>query len=85
MPVQNVSPERKATRMKAHVSAAALAEVAGWHKSRRSGAAGHCVEVADFDGGKVVRNSNDPDAGGLRFTGDEWTAFVEGAKAGEFG
>lgn len=70
--------------MDAHVSAADLAGVTGWRKSGRSGAAGHCVEAAPHAGGVVVRNSNSPQAGGLLFTREEWSAFVGGAKDGDF-
>ena len=43
-----------------------------------------CVEVA-VDGDEVwVRDSKDPDGPVLQFTADEWTAFVDGARAGEF-
>jgi len=60
-----------------------------WQKSSKSGAAGHCVEVAlnsgAGDGGKIfVRNSNNPFAGITSFTQPEWTAFIEGVKGGEF-
>ena len=69
---------------KTHLSAADLSGVTGWRKSTRSGAAGHCVEVARHAGGVVVRNSNDPGAGAIAFTGPEFGAFLEGAAAGEF-
>lgn len=70
--------------MKAHVEASELIG-ANWRKSSYSGPnSDNCVEVADFDGGKVVRNSNDPASGAIRFTADEWSAFVQGAAAGEF-
>lgn len=58
---------------------------ATWFKSSKSGAAGHCVEVALLDdGGAAVRNSRDPEGGQLRFTAAEWVAFLGGAKDGEF-
>ena len=58
-----------------------------WHKSARSGAAGHCVEVAcnAAAGGKVfVRNSKDRSGPVVGFTPEEWTAFVAGVRDGEF-
>ena len=46
----------------------------------------NCVEVADLpDGGRLVRDSKDPDGPVLRFTPAEWEAFLAGAKTGEFG
>lgn len=66
------------------MSAAQLAGVA-WRKSTRSGAQGNCVEVAALDGGEVaVRNSRDPHGPALIYTGAEMTAFLAGAKDGEF-
>ncbi|HEY9408755.1 MAG TPA: DUF397 domain-containing protein [Jiangellaceae bacterium] len=45
-----------------------------------------CVEVADLaDGGRLVRDSKNPSGGILRFTAGEWSAFVQGVHAGEFG
>jgi hypothetical protein len=61
-----------------------LVEVTGWRKSRRSGAAGHCVEAAPHRGGVALRNSNDPPGGGLLFTSAEWAAFVGGVRDGDF-
>jgi hypothetical protein len=50
------------------------------------GASNSCVEVADLpDGGKAVRDSKDHGSGPmLRFTPSEWTAFLDGARNGEF-
>jgi hypothetical protein len=57
---------------------------ASWRKSSRSGAAGHCVEVAFVGQATAVRDSKNPDSPPLIFTGDEWDAFLEGAANGEF-
>jgi hypothetical protein len=54
-------------------------------KSSLSLANGNCVEVADLPGGGIgVRNSRDPGGGFLRFTPDEWQAFLGGVRNGEF-
>lgn len=45
-----------------------------------------CVEVAQLtDGGVAVRDSKDPSRPALEFTAEEWSAFVAGVRAGEFG
>ena len=56
-----------------------------WVKSSLSFANGNCVEVANLsEGGVAVRNSRDPEGPDLRFTPDEWHAFLGGAQLGEF-
>jgi Domain of unknown function (DUF397) len=47
---------------------------------------GDCVEVGQLPGGAVtVRDTKDPERrAALTFTRDEWAAFVQGVKAGEF-
>ena len=56
-----------------------------WVKSSLSFSNGNCVEVASLpDGGIGVRNSRDPEGAVLRFTSDEWHAFLGGARNGEF-
>jgi hypothetical protein len=56
-----------------------------WVKSSLSYANGNCVEVASLSGGDVgVRNSRDVAGSVLRFTSDEWQAFVGGVQNGEF-
>ena len=56
-----------------------------WVKSSLSFSNGNCVEVASLsNGGVAVRNSRDPEGPVLRFTPDEWHAFLGGARNGEF-
>jgi len=56
-----------------------------WFKSSLSYANGNCVEVASLDGGEIgVRNSRDCSGPVLRFTSDEWVAFLGGVRNGEF-
>jgi Domain of unknown function (DUF397) len=58
---------------------------ANWVKSSLSFANGNCVEVADLvDGSIGVRNSRDATGPVLRFTSDEWHAFIGGVQNGEF-
>jgi hypothetical protein len=56
-----------------------------WQKSTRSGpVSDNCVEIAFVDGAVAMRDSKHPDGPVLLFTAEEWDAFVEGAKDGEF-
>lgn len=57
-----------------------------WRKARASDSNGSCLEVAAHpDGGRWVRDSKDRGTGPvLRFTAAEWTAFLDGARNGEF-
>jgi hypothetical protein len=56
-----------------------------WVKSSLSFANGNCVEAADLSGGEIgVRNSRDASGPVLRFTPDEWHAFIGGVRNGEF-
>ena len=57
-----------------------------WLKSRQSNPSGNCVEVAELpDGaGVAVRNSRDPEGPALIYTSAEITAFILGAKDGDF-
>jgi hypothetical protein len=56
-----------------------------WVKSSLSFANGNCVEVASLPDGQIgVRNSRDAQGAVLRFTSDEWQAFIGGAHNGEF-
>ncbi|GIF07146.1 DUF397 domain-containing protein [Actinoplanes siamensis] len=55
-----------------------------WRKSSRSGAAGHCVEVANTPAAVMVRDSKDVTGPVLSFDTQDWTGFVAGVRAGEF-
>ncbi|GAA0406224.1 DUF397 domain-containing protein [Acrocarpospora corrugata] len=56
-----------------------------WKKSSYSDSTGgNCVQVARHAGGFAVRDSKNPQGGHLYFTPDEWNAFLNGVKAGEF-
>jgi hypothetical protein len=56
-----------------------------WVKSSLSFSNGNCVEVASLPDGQIgVRNSRDAEGAVLRFTSDEWHAFIGGAHNGEF-
>lgn len=54
---------------------------------RRSSFCSHsaCVEVARIEDGYLVRDSKNPAGAYLAFTHQEWAAFMEGVKAGDFG
>lgn len=57
-----------------------------WRKSTRSGGGNdsNCIEVADLGTAVAVRDSKHPTGPVLIFTPDEWHAFLDGAKDGEF-
>jgi hypothetical protein len=56
----------------------------GWRKSRYSGAANNCVEVAPLPDGAAVRDSKDPTGAVLAFTAAAWSAFTAGIRADDF-
>lgn len=56
-----------------------------WIKSSLSFSNGACVEVASLSRGEIgVRDSKDSEGPVLRFTPDEWHAFLGGVRNGEF-
>ena len=56
-----------------------------WIKSSLSFSNSNCVEVASLPAGEIgVRDSKDSEGPVLRFTSDEWHAFLGGVRNGEF-
>jgi len=56
-----------------------------WRKSSHSAGASECVETAVLPDERIaVRDSKHPDEAVLIYAPAEWSAFVDGAKAGEF-
>jgi hypothetical protein len=56
-----------------------------WKKSSLSYANGNCVEIAGLSGDLIaVRDSKRQRGPVLRFTTDEWDAFLGGVRNGEF-
>jgi hypothetical protein len=56
-----------------------------WHKSSYSnGYGGACVEVADLDGERAIRDSKNPTGPALTFPAAQWSAFTAGVRAGGF-
>jgi Domain of unknown function (DUF397) len=56
-----------------------------WKKSQYSNSTGECVELAALPNGEIaMRNSRFPDGPVLLYTRREITAFLAGAKDGEF-
>jgi hypothetical protein len=56
-----------------------------WRKSSYSDSGGECVETAILPDRRVaLRDSKQPDGAILLYTAAAWSAFVQGAKAGEF-
>jgi hypothetical protein len=54
-----------------------------WRKSRASGTSS-CLEVAIMEECVLIRDSKDRLGPRLRFTPQEWTAFLTGVRSGEF-
>jgi Domain of unknown function (DUF397) len=54
-------------------------------KSSASGSSGNCAVVArDEDGSVLLSNDSQPEVPALKFTPEEWTAFLEGVRLSEF-
>ena len=54
-----------------------------WQRSSRCANSG-CVEIAITEEGIMIRDSKDPKSPVLSYDREEWRAFTEGIKAGEF-
>ncbi len=57
---------------------------AAWRTSARSSGNGNCVEVAILDTAVAVRDTKDRGGPVLVFAPAGWSAFIAGAKDGEF-
>lgn len=55
-----------------------------WRKSQLSVHNGQCVELARAGGMIAIRDSKNPAGPVLMYTPAEWSAFLHGAKNGEF-
>lgn len=55
-----------------------------WRKSSRTGSNGQCTEVMDTGTDVLVRDSKDPTGPVLIFGREQWRAFLDGIRAGEF-
>lgn len=55
-----------------------------WKKSTRSGDNGNCVEARRRNHAVQVRDSKNPSGPILTFPAQVWTAFLEGAREGEY-
>jgi len=55
-----------------------------WRKAAASAAQGNCAEVGITPAFVLVRHSSDPSGPMIRFTRDEWAAFLDGVRGGEF-
>jgi hypothetical protein len=53
-----------------------------WIKSSYSAQEGDCVEIATLPNGVAVRDSKNPNGPVLRFTADEWRAFLARVRQG---
>ena len=55
-----------------------------WRKSTRSGAAGHCVEIASEASAVFVRDSKDVAGPILTFSTPGWGEFIAAVRKGDF-
>ena len=55
-----------------------------WFKSTRSGDNGACVEIRSQNDMILMRDSKDATGPVIRFTREEWQAFVTGVRDGQF-
>lgn len=55
-----------------------------WRKAQRSTNDGACVEVASVPGKIAVRDSKDTGGPILVYAPEEWSAFLDGVKKGEY-
>lgn len=63
----------------------AFAATAEW-RTARACTGGQCIQVAAAgdDGAVMIRDSKNPDGSILHFSAEEWSAFLHGARSGDF-
>jgi len=83
--MQLLTATRK-TYYRSHGVTPAAIDRASWRKSSFSNLNGSCVEIGRLQPDRIaVRDTKDNGAGPvLVFTGAEWSAFIAGAKDGQF-
>ncbi len=59
-------------------------DTSAWIKATASNGAGQCVEMRRTGDSIDVRDSKDPNGAVLRYTPGEFSAWLDGAKKGEF-
>jgi hypothetical protein len=55
-----------------------------WRKSSYSADTANCVEVAEVPGGRVVRDSKNPDGPILSYGIESWHEFIADVRLGHF-
>ena len=70
--------------MQTFLAAAEIPESTVFSKSSRSASAGHCIELAAVRGRVALRHSKAPEQGAFLFSRAELTAFLQGARDGDF-
>ena len=55
-----------------------------WQKATASQPVGMCVEVAPYGDGVALRDSKNPEQGAFLYSREEFAAFVDGCRRGEF-
>ncbi|WP_026204632.1 DUF397 domain-containing protein [Actinomycetospora chiangmaiensis] len=61
-----------------------LLQALAWQKATASVPGGMCVEVASYGEQVALRDSKAPEQGAFLYTRDEFAAFLDGCRRGEF-
>jgi hypothetical protein len=60
-----------------------MSEQTDWRRARHCNG-GNCLEVASYGEGVAIRDSKNPDGPVLFYRRDEFLAFLQGVKEGDF-